>query len=169
MTIIPERPTDGPQIEHLIALHFGPERFRKTVYRFRDGVPPVPGLCFVNVEDGQMRGTLRFWPILIGHARQPGLLLGPLAVDPAHQGRGFGKALMHHGLAAAKAQGHRAVLLVGDPEYYEPFGFRRALAAGLSLPGWVEERRFQGLELAAGALAGASGPVLPALPARDAA
>lgn len=156
-TIALERPQHAAAINRLHDAALGPDRFEKTVYRLRDGIPAIPSLCFVALEDGELRASNRHWPVLAGN--RPALMLGPLAVDPDHQGRGFGKALMRYSLEAAKAQGHQAVILVGDPEYYEPFGFARGPVLGLQMPGWVEMRRFQGLELVPGALAGAEGLV----------
>jgi predicted N-acetyltransferase YhbS len=57
---------------------------------------------------------------------------------------------------------HRAILLVGDAPYYEPFGFARRHTLKLALPGPVDEERFLGLELKNGALKGAKGLVTPA-------
>ena len=89
-------------------------------------------------------------------------MLGPLAVDASCRELGIGAALMDHALAAAKARGHGAVLLVGDEPYYGRFGFTAAVAADLHLPGPVERGRFLGLELRPGALDGAEGPVIAA-------
>ena len=153
-----ERPDDGPNIEHLVDKAFGPDRKAKTVYKLRAANAPVAELCFVIIDDeGILVASIRYWPVLAGGLSA--LLLGPLSVDPSKQGQGFGKALMRHSLAMAKKQGHGAVILVGDPEYYEPFGFKRDLVLDLKLPGWVEERRFLGLELVLGALVGARGEV----------
>jgi predicted N-acetyltransferase YhbS len=77
---------------------------------------------------------------------------------------------MRHALDEAKKLGHKAVLLVGDAPYYGRFGFSRENAEGLSLPGPVELERFLGLELQAGALAGAEGIVSASgrmIPAND--
>jgi predicted N-acetyltransferase YhbS len=51
------------------------------------------------------------------------------------------------------------VILVGDAPYYERFGFSRAGAQALDLPGPVDPARFLALELQPGALAGAAGLV----------
>ncbi len=61
--------------------------------------------------------------------------------------------MMQAALGRAESLGHGAVLLVGDAPYYARFGFDRALAEGLTLPGPFERARFLGLELRAGALA----------------
>jgi predicted N-acetyltransferase YhbS len=97
------------------------------------------------------------------------LVLGPLAVDPSCRELGIGTALMNHSLAAAKARGHRAVILLGDEPYYARFGFSLAKAENLSLPGPFERHRLLGLELRAGALDGASGLIVPTgRPSREA-
>ncbi|WP_374450287.1 GNAT family N-acetyltransferase [Stella sp.] len=160
MTIRYETPHDAAAVEALLDRSFAPGRERKTAYRLRDGVPAIPQLSFVNaLPGGAVAATLRFWPIAVGWDRVPGLLLGPLAVDPALQGLGFGKALMRHGLAAAEADGHRIVVLVGDPGYYAPFGFTRDLTRNLAMPGPVEPHRFLARELVPGALDGVHGMV----------
>ncbi len=71
----------------------------------------------------------------------PALVLGPLAVDSASRKLGIGAALMDHALAAAKARGHRAVILLGDAPYYARFGFSAQKTGELSLPGPFERDR----------------------------
>jgi predicted N-acetyltransferase YhbS len=154
--IVRERRRDAALIEPLLDRVFGFERRRKTVYRLREGVAPVSALRFVALApDGGLLGSLRFWPIRIGAA--PALLLGPLAVEPALQGAGIGRALVRHGLTRAKRLGARLCVVVGEPAYYAPFGFRNAGGHGLILPGPVEPERFQVLEIFPEALDGMSG------------
>ena len=50
-------------------------------------------------------------------------MLAPLAVDPAHQRRGIGTALIEAGLARLKGEGIQAVYVLGDPAYYGRAGF----------------------------------------------
>lgn len=155
-TIVPERPQDAALINPLLDRTFGFDRTRKTVYRLRERRDPIPELCFSAVaEDGGLLGSIRYWPIAIAGA--PALLLGPLAVEPALQGRGIGKALVRHSLTAAEQVGHALCVVVGEPGYYRPFGFIPAAGQGLSLPGPVEPERFQVKELVPGALAGVHG------------
>ncbi len=156
--IAPERPKDGPEIEKLLDQSFGPERRRLTAYRLREGVPAVAELCFVLHGMQFLCASIRYWPVMIAE-RQPTLLLGPLAVGQAWRGRGLGKILIRHSLARAKALGHTTVLVIGDKNYYQPFGFSADLTQALSLPNPVEAGRFQGCELVPGAMAGLSGPV----------
>jgi predicted N-acetyltransferase YhbS len=94
----------------------------------------------------------------------PALVLGPLAVEASSRKLGVGTALMDHALAAAKAPGHRAVILLGDAPYYARFGFSGEKMAGLSLPGPFERDRLLGLELQEGALDGLAGMIIPTGP-----
>lgn len=154
-----ESPQDAAEIEDLLDRVFGPQRrHTKTVYRLRQGRAPERELCFVAREADQLRACLRFWRVAID-GRVPALLLGPIAVEPAQRGRGLGVALMEHGLAAARAAGHRIVVLVGDEDYYGRFGFSRARAADLDLPGPVDAARLLAAELVPGALIGVVGMI----------
>jgi len=164
--IRPQRPKDSEHFDSLLDRTFGTDRLSKTVYRLREGIADLADLRFVAVgPDGGLLASLRFWPIAIGTA--PAILLGPLAVEPALQGRGIGRALVRHGLGEARRLGHRICVVVGEPEYYGPYGFVNAPAAGLALPGPVDPRRFQVLELEAGALNGLRGLIGRANPAGD--
>lgn len=59
-------------------------------------------------------------------SRQPGWLIGPLAVSPAAQGRGYGSALLGHVLKEVIPAGEAALLetqSVKNQRYYQKFGF----------------------------------------------
>ena len=163
--IVQEGAADAGARETLVDRAMGPGRHLKTSARLRAGRVAARGLSLVarDEESGRLVGTVRLWHVALGDgidgAGRSALLLGPLAVDPAAQGGGIGAKLMRFALAEAAFRGHTAVILVGDPEYYERFGFAGAMAAELRLPGPVERRRFLGVELVPGALNGASGLV----------
>ena len=146
---------DEPQIAALTEAGFGPGRYAKSAYRLREGVRAVPDLGFVAVENGALRGSVRFWPIKVGD--DDALLLGPLAVDSTQRGRGIGISLMQAGIAAAHGGGWRAILLVGDAPYYSRAGFVKIPPGRLRFPGPVDASRLLGLALAEGALEKLSG------------
>lgn len=54
--------------------------------------------------------------------------LAPLSVVPQAQGRGIGSALIREALAQARDMGEFIVFVLGDPAYYQRFGFTRAAA-----------------------------------------
>lgn len=155
-----ERPTDAAARERLLDAAFGPSRFAKTCERLREGRRPAEGLALAAEDaDGRLIGTVRLWHVDLGSAG-PGLMLGPIAVDPRARSLGLGAALMRVAIDRARRLGHRAVMLVGDAPWYARFGFTADLAAGLDLPGPVDRARFLALELVDGALADATGPVV---------
>jgi predicted N-acetyltransferase YhbS len=146
--------TDQPAIEILLDKAFGPNRQSKTAYRLREGVSPLVALGRVAFDDGILRGAIAFWPVQIARSAKadnesviPALLLGPLVVDPDHQGEGIGIRLMAETLEHAKQLGHRLVILVGDLDYYARVGFDNAGTAHLQLPGPVDQDRVLMLSL----------------------
>ena len=149
---------DEPALSELSAEAFGPGRFARTAYRVREGVPPVPSLSLTGWLDGRLVGGIRFTALNIG-GEGKALLLGPLIVHPTYKGNGFGKALSGEGIARARAQGFRLVVLVGDLPYYDRFGFVPVPRGQIVLPGPVDPARLLALELVPGALANAAGLV----------
>jgi predicted N-acetyltransferase YhbS len=154
-----ERASDVVAREALLDACFGENRHTRTCQLLRDRRAPAEGLALSAIAEGRLVGTVRLWHVSAGDV--PALVLGPLAVDPSYRALGVGAALMNCALAAAKARGHGAVILLGDAPYYVRFGFSARKTANLSLPGAYERERLLGLELREGALDGASGMVVP--------
>jgi predicted N-acetyltransferase YhbS len=137
--------TAEPQaIERLLDHAFGADRQRRTAYRLREGVTYEPAAsCAAFDAHGALVGSLQSWPLALtgpDGAITPLWLVGPIAVEPARRGEGIARAMLRRALAAIDATGIRAVL-IGDPEYYGPFGFAADATGGWSLPGPVERHR----------------------------
>jgi predicted N-acetyltransferase YhbS len=154
-----ERASDVVAREALLDASFGENRHTRTCQRLRDGRAHAAGLALLAVCKGKLVGTVRLWRVSAGGV--PALVLGPLAVDSAYRKLGVGAALMARALAAARARGHRAVILLGDAPYYGRFGFSAAKTGALALPGAFEPERLLALELEDGALDGAWGMIVP--------
>ncbi|WP_313612078.1 N-acetyltransferase [Agrobacterium sp.] len=157
-----ENPGDVVARENLLDRAMGPGRRRKSSEKLRKGRIPADGLALVARDnDGHVIGTVRLWNVEAGVTPEgralPALLLGPLAVDSMHEGKGIGAALMRAAIAEASSRGHGAILLVGDAPYYERFGFFAAKTQHLVMPGPFERHRFLALELKDGWLDGAAG------------
>jgi predicted N-acetyltransferase YhbS len=156
-----ETSADVAARETLLDLSFGSARFVKTSERLREGRLPARNLSLTATgPDGRLIGTVRLWHVRAGSAGAA-LLLGPLAVHPWFRSHGVGGTLMRAAINIAAADGHRAIMLVGDAPYYARFGFARERTQGLMLPGPVDDERFLGLDLVPGALEGAAGLVEP--------
>src|SRR6201987_5591490 len=107
LIIRPETPEDADAIERLHERPFGPGRYAKTAYRIREGGPHALPLSFTARIGTLLVGSVRVTPIRIGET--PGLLLGPLTIEPPFRDRGIGLALIERALNEARAQGHRLV------------------------------------------------------------
>jgi predicted N-acetyltransferase YhbS len=158
VTIREEKITDVAAREGLLDAAYGDARFSKTSERLREGRLPADGLSLVAVDHGRIVGTVRLWHVTAGPGR-PTLLLGPLAVDPAHRNRGIGSTLVRRAIARARLAGHRTILLVGDAPYYGRFGFTAEKTGDLWLPGHFERDRLLALELRPQALSSARGMI----------
>jgi predicted N-acetyltransferase YhbS len=151
--------------ENLLDRAMGPDRRKKSSEKLRRGRVPAEGLALVARDRaGHVIGTVRLWNIEAGVDCETrpveALLLGPLAIDPAHEGKGIGSALMRAAILEAKKRGHGAILLVGDAPYYERFGFFAAKTRHLVMPGPFQRERFLALELKEGWLDSAAGMIV---------
>ncbi len=97
--------------------------------------------------DGRIVGHVAFSVV---EAPVWALALAPLSVAPGYQRRGFGKQLLTEGVKQVSAKGWEAVFVLGDPAYYERFGFSRKIAEVFNSP--YEGDHFMALELKPGCL-----------------
>ncbi|MBO9628774.1 MAG: N-acetyltransferase [Shinella sp.] len=95
-------------------------------------------LSLVAEADGRVVGHVAFSPVTLSDGTADWYGLGPISVDPAHQGKGIGGKLIQQGLARLKALGAAGCVLLGDPAYYSRFGFvsDSALTLGGVPPGY---------------------------------
>jgi predicted N-acetyltransferase YhbS len=158
ITIRGERHSDVIAREKLLDAAMGPGRFAKSSERLREGQMPARGLALTAVEGERLVGTVRLWRVAAGNIGGC-LLLGPLAVCSDVRSHGVGANLMRRALRDAKRRGYRAVLLVGDPAYYQRFGFSAETTSALRMPGPYERERLLAFEFVPGALKGARGMI----------
>ena len=158
MRIRDETPADWAAIEDLHRRAFGGELEANLVARLRHD--DLVACALVADERGAIVGHIVFsWlEVQVDRRDVRAMALAPLAVRPDRQRRGIGSELARAGLAAARAAGGEAVIVLGHPAYYPRFGFSSALAAKLRAP--FKGDAFMALELVLGALAGASGAVI---------
>lgn len=134
-----ELPLHAACIENISAEAFGPGRFARAAARVREMAPHAPDLSFVACLHGQVIGSVRQTPVLIG--AMPALMLGPLAVRPAYKGMGVGKALMRMAADAARDAAEQFIFLVGDRAYYMPLGYVPTVPGSILMPGPVDPAR----------------------------
>ena len=145
ITLVPLDSIDSTAVEFLLDRAFGPDRFARTAYTIRGAGKAIAALSFAAIEDGVLVGSIQCWPIaLVDDTRQiPLVMVGPVAVEPTHQGDGIGRRLMARALDAAAATGFDdALMLIGDPDYYGRFfGFTAERTTRWNAPGPVERHR----------------------------
>ena len=93
-------------------------------------------LSLVADRDGEIVGHVMFSTMTVtaGEKSIPAAALAPVAVAPARQGAGIGSALIDHGLAALAERGIAYVFVLGEPGFYEQFGFDPLLGARFASP-----------------------------------
>jgi len=179
LTIRPERPEDFPESEAMVRRAFW-NKFAPgcnehlLVRKLRADPVFVPELSRVAVLDGRIAGGIWYaWAALEreGWTRRV-LTFGPLAADPAQQGRGIGAALLRATLPAAAQTGAPGIVIFGEPDYYPRFGFRPGEQFGITTADGRNFPAFQALELVPGALSEFGGafrepPVYENLPAAE--
>lgn len=98
-------------------------------------------------QDGEVVGHVAVSPVTIRDGDEEigdWFGLGPISVHPDVQGVGVGSRLMHAALDELRRLGAAGCVLLGDPAYYQRFGFRPE--SGLVLPDAPAEY-FQALTL----------------------
>jgi predicted N-acetyltransferase YhbS len=164
-TIFPLETQNAQAIEEMLDAAFGADRHGRTAYAIRRGMRWLPELSFACLDDeGVFVGLLQSWPVaLVDNAGRahPLIMVGPVAVLPARQGDGYGKALMDAMMAKAHACKSEPLIMIGDPEYYGRFwGFSAEQTVLWQVPGPVEQRRLLAVSPSGEALpqAGMLGP-----------
>jgi putative acetyltransferase len=89
-------------------------------------------LSLVAVQDDQVVGHIFFSPVKIdGDKVIEGMGLGPMAVLPKLQRQRIGTQLVQAGIEILKGRGYPFIIVLGHPEYYPRFGFKRASHSGI--------------------------------------
>jgi len=84
-------------------------------------------LSLVAELDGRVVGHVAVSPVTISDGSAGWFGLGPISVAPALQRQGIGSALMREAIGRLRALGASGCFLVGNPAYYERFGFRNGV------------------------------------------
>ena len=96
----------------------------------------VPELDLVLQMDESIIGSILYTRATLIDAQgqeKPVLTFGPVCIAPEHQRKGYGKQLMHHSFACARALGYDTIVITGDPGNYVSSGFRSCKAHNVSL------------------------------------
>ena len=81
-------------------------------------------LSLLAEEDGEAVGHIAISPATIGESTSGWYILGPVGVIPTRQGHGIGACLIREALQRMKEAGADGIVLVGEPKFYNRFGFK---------------------------------------------
>lgn len=152
MNIRDEGLADHGAIHYLLRQAFGRESEAILVKSLRRDGDIVGAL--VAEQDGRIVGYAVLSRLI---SPDGSLALGPVSALPGHQRQGVGTALIQASIAQAGTAGWEAIFVLGEPDYYERFGFRSETAIGFETPHPIQY--FMALELKKGALLARYGPV----------
>lgn len=128
MTLIfrAEIPTDAPAIEALtIAAFKDAAHSHHTEHLIVRALRKTGHLTvsLVAQDCAQLVGHVAVSPIQIADGTKKWFGLGPISVLPARQRQGIGAQLMVRALAALRERGAAGCVVLGDPAFYQRFGF----------------------------------------------
>lgn len=122
----------------------------------------LPELSLVARFEDETIGHIMFTKLIVddGRNKYETLALAPLSVLSKYQKRGAGSKLILEGLKIAREIGYKSVIVLGDDNYYQRFGFRPASSWDIKAPFEVEDKFFMALELEDNGLTGITGTVV---------
>jgi predicted N-acetyltransferase YhbS len=132
-------------------------RIRQT-----DAFVPELSLVAINKDNNEILGHILLSKVLIGNGdgqKVEALALAPVSVLPDYQNEGIGKSLIHKALEKARELGFQSVIVLGHPEYYPKFGFKKSSLWQIKAPFEVAEEALMALELQKGSLDNVSGVI----------
>ena len=116
---------DNDKIIKLLYKSFGPGRFARSVYRLREKNDRDTEFSYIYELNNQILSSISYYKTFLNNDIN-GLLLGPLAVDPEHRGKGYGVELVKYTIALIKkTMAYDFILVIGDYHYYEKFSFKK--------------------------------------------
>lgn len=119
----------------------------------------IPELSRVAEFDGKIVGTIMYSKayVMDGEKRTDVITFGPLCIDPEYQKRGIGGKLLEKTMQLARKQGHRAIVIFGEQEYYPRYGFNPCEHFNITTKDGKNFNAFMGVELVTGGLDGVKG------------
>ncbi len=150
MHIRTEREEDYSQIYEVVKKAFEKAEHsdgneQDLVEKLRKNKAYINSLSLVCEDNDKIIGYVMFTKNKIG--KVTGLTLAPLAILPKYQHRRLGTLLVKSGLKIAKELGYEYVVVLGNPKYYNRFGFVTSKEFGIKSPFDVPSKNFMALNL----------------------
>jgi len=158
MLIRSEIGIDAASIDSLMRRSFPTSAEAELVQQLREDGLLTLGVVATD-DDGQVLGYAAFSPVTLNNEDRQWVGLAPLAVDESVRRQGLGKQLIYEGLDTLNEFGYAAVVVLGDPAFYGPYGFEPAARHQLHCRWEGTEAAFQVYKLADDAFDGVEGRI----------
>jgi len=96
-----------------------------VIDRLRTDGELLLSLVAVDEGSGALIGQITYSRAILANGDTGWAVLGPVAVEPAHHGKGIGRALIEAGEAIMRRRSIYGITVLGDPDIYRRFGFER--------------------------------------------
>jgi predicted N-acetyltransferase YhbS len=141
--IRPEKSEDYLKVTEVNSLAFEREDEAKLIERIRTSDRYKSELSLVAELDNKIVGHLMFSYIdLVDESATKVLALAPVAILPEYQKQGIGSLLIKTGLGIAGKTQAPMVIVLGNPNFYNRFGFSPAINYGIRSPFDVPDEYF---------------------------
>ncbi|CND33966.1 putative acetyltransferase [Yersinia enterocolitica] len=154
---------DAPGIDALLRKAFKGDDEAELVQQLREDGLLTLGIVATDDEGGVV-GYAAFSPVDVGGEDRQWVALAPLAVEEGLRRQRLAEKLVYEGLDSLNEFGYAAVVVLGDPAYYQRFGFVPAARLQLTCRWPDTEEAFQVYALAEDALTDADGEVVFSVP-----
>ncbi|WP_455819168.1 GNAT family N-acetyltransferase [Pseudomonas cerasi] len=158
MLIRSEIGIDAASIDSLLRRSFPTSAEAELVQQLREDGLLTLGVVATD-DDGQVMGYAAFSPVTLNDEDRQWVGLAPLAVDESVRKQGLGKQLIYEGLDTLNEFGYAAVVVLGDPAFFGPYGFEPAARHQLHCRWEGSEAAFQVYKLADDACEGVEGRI----------
>ena len=159
-----EVPEDVRAIDVVNLSAFQGEAEARLVSAIRGSADFIPDLSLVAELNGRIVGHLLLSKVKLqlGAGSKVVLALGPMSVVPSQSHRGIGSALIQAAIDRAKDLRYAAIIVAGQPDYYERFAFLPAATWGLSSNLRLPADALTAMELVPAGLKGGGQVIYPA-------
>lgn len=160
-----EEPKDYRRVEEVAReafwnLYFPGGHEHYVVHKMRSHPDFIKELAFVIEVDGKIEGAIFYTHSKIvskDNKVYKTISFGPVFISPKFHRKGLGRELITHSIEGAKEMGYRAILTLGYPYHYEPYGFLGGKKYDISMPDGKFYKGLLVLPLYEGALDDVSG------------
>lgn len=156
MLIRTEAPADILTIDRLLKSAFETEAEANLVMQLRENSRLTLSLVACS-DEGEVIGHVMFSPVQLDGEDYNWQGLAPLSVKEEFRNQGVANALIKEAFVSLVDFGYPGCVVLGDPAYYQRFGFKSANNFDFNCIWDVPDGAFQAIELVEGCFQGKSG------------